>query len=224
MTLKTIVAIVTGLSAAGFAGAATAATTFTSEANYLTAIGGSADVSENFNSFLADQSFRNSSFDVGPFSLSSSGSNQNRDTQNQIDTDPFSFGTFADVNGSPFAHFFLSAGVTTATISFDTAITGFGATFKELATSTEILLTTNLGTRTINQNIGIDVGFFGFTLDAGETATALTFSSTNRGDGFGMDNVLLSNSTPSPVPLPAGLPLLLGGMGLLAFMRRRKSS
>ncbi|WP_272010319.1 VPLPA-CTERM sorting domain-containing protein [Roseovarius sp. ZX-A-9] len=33
-----------------------------------------------------------------------------------------------------------------------------------------------------------------------------------------------TNVTTSPVPLPAGLPLLLGGMGLLALVRRRKSA
>ncbi|WP_272005452.1 VPLPA-CTERM sorting domain-containing protein [Roseovarius sp. ZX-A-9] len=34
----------------------------------------------------------------------------------------------------------------------------------------------------------------------------------------------LTVRAPSAVPLPAGLPLLLGGMGLLALVRRRKSS
>jgi hypothetical protein len=34
----------------------------------------------------------------------------------------------------------------------------------------------------------------------------------------------LTLGAPSAVPLPAGLPLLLGGMGLLALVRRRKSS
>lgn len=204
-----------------------ASTIFTSEADYLTAIGGTGDISESFDAFTQDQSFRNTSLDVGPFTLSSFGEEQNAGTQNQIDASPFSFNDFADLNGTPFAHIFLSSdlGGTIATFTFDTAITGFGAMFRELSANTILILETNTGTETINQDIGLDAAFFGFVLDMGQTATSITFMSTDVadvGDGFGIDDVVLANVDPiAVVPLPAGLPLFLAGLGALGLLGRR---
>ena len=206
---------------------ALASTLYTSEASYLAAIGGTADISENFNAFTQDQSFRNTTLDVGPFSLSSSGEAQNRGTQNQIDVSPFSFNDFGDLNGSPFAHIFLSNdfGGTTATITFDTAITGFGAMFRELSANTVLVLETSTGTETIEQDIGRSSAFFGFVLEQGQTATSITFQLTDipeQEDGFGFDDVLLAHVSPiAVVPLPAGLPLMLAGLGALGLVRRR---
>lgn len=193
--------------------------TYNSQAAYLAAIGGSADVTENFNAFVADQPFRNSSFDVGPFTLSSSGTSQNLNTQNTVDASPFSFGTFADVNGTTFAHFFISGGATTASIDFDMPIVGFGATFKELSNSTTISFTTQSGAKILTPGIGEGVAFFGFTLDPGETLTSFTFSRPSGGDGFGMDDVLLAKQS---IPEPGTLALFGLGLAGLAFARRRK--
>ncbi len=46
--------------------------TFTNQASYLAAIGGSADITENSNSFTTDTFFQNGTLDVGPFSPTSS--------------------------------------------------------------------------------------------------------------------------------------------------------
>ncbi|WP_424985914.1 PEP-CTERM sorting domain-containing protein [Microbulbifer sp. S227A] len=43
------------------------------------------------------------------------------------------------------------------------------------------------------------------------------------GDGFGIDDVRLGSSM-SPVPVPASLPLLAGGLGLLGWIARRRKS
>lgn len=198
--------------AMAFAGAQAVPVTYTNEANFLAAIGGAADVVEDFNSFLSDQSFRNTSFDVGPFTLSSSGSNQNAGTQNQVDTTPFSFGNFSNVNGTTHAHFFITtlSGGTTASIQFDSPLTAFGATFKELANDTNITFTTQSGAKTLTPGIGLGVGFFGFVLDPGETLTSLTFvRGGGGGDGFGMDDVLLATTA---VPEPGVLGLVLLGL------------
>lgn len=40
------------------------------------------------------------------------------------------------------------------------------------------------------------------------------------GGGFALDTVTVSEAT-APVPLPAGLPMLLAGLGALAWMRRQ---
>ncbi|MFT6770390.1 PEP-CTERM sorting domain-containing protein [Congregibacter sp.] len=195
---------------------------YTDEALFLAAIGGAADVSEDFNVFNTDQSFRNSSYDVGPFTLSSSGADQNSGTQNTIDASPFVFDSFANVDGTTFAHFFIhGSNGTTASIGFDDAITGFGATFKQLDTATDITLATTAGSLVIDQNIGSGIGFFGFTLDLGVTATSLTFSRTSFSDGFGMDNVLLETG----VSVPAPATLALFGLGLAGLgWRKRKNA
>ncbi len=69
--------------------------------------------------------------------------------------------------------------------------------------------------------IGIlsDTAFDGFTLIHGNTVANLTGGS-NEGLQFGALN--LATDTPAPVPLPAGLPLLLAGLGAFGLIRRRR--
>lgn len=189
---------------------------YNDEATFLAVIGGSADISEDFNSFNTDKSFRNSSFDVGPFTLSSDGADQNLSTQNQIDAPPFSFGDFANIDDSTFAHFFIASGDTTATITFDNDITAFGALFKELSSSTSLVINTSDGIETVTQSIGQGVAFFGFVLDGGTTMNSLTFSTAVSGDGFGIDDVLLKTSSQVNVASPSSLMfILLIGFGLV---------
>jgi hypothetical protein len=64
-------------------------------------------------------------------------------------------------------------------------------------------------------------------LDLLAGANTLTFSFTSPGplnggnQGVGDESWAINNLDVSPVPVPAGLPLLAGGLGLLAFLRRK---
>lgn len=65
----------------------------------------------------------------------------------------------------------------------------------------------------------VDLAFYGvegftFNLDAGAALD---------GDTVYASAIVKYLDDPAPVPLPAGLPLLAGGLGLLAFARRRRS-
>jgi hypothetical protein len=67
----------------------------------------------------------------------------------------------------------------------------------------------------------------GGVLDLLAGANTLTFSFTSPGplnggnQGVGDESWAINNLDVSPVPVPAGLPLLAGGLGLLAFLRRK---
>ena len=67
-------------------------------------------------------------------------------------------------------------------------------------------------------------GFFGVMGDMGETFQTLSFASNGMGtktdDDFTVTSVSFEGE-PAPIPLPAGLPLLVAGLGALGLMRRR---
>lgn len=65
-------------------------------------------------------------------------------------------------------------------------------------------------------------GVYSFGALAGISRLFLQDSST--GAGYSWNNFQFDESGPAPVPLPAALPLMLGGMALAgAFLRRRKA-
>lgn len=199
--------------------------TFTNQANYLAAIGGSADISEDFNSYTSDASFQNGTVDVGPFSLSSSGPFHNK--LNIIDVKDFSFpdGTI-DPNDSPYAGIFTettATGSTSMTWTFDDPIDAFGAVFREVDPTTLISFATSAGSGSIMT--GIMNGFFGFVLDPGQSITSFTFTTPVK-DGFGVDDVLLSSFEGGAVNIsePNVFPLILGALfGMLWFTRRKQA-
>lgn len=70
-----------------------------------------------------------------------------------------------------------------------------------------------LGSVNITGNaVGFDLSGFG-------TITRLFFDDSSSGAGFGYDNFAF---TVAAVPLPAGLPLMVGGIGALVAVSRRK--
>jgi hypothetical protein len=93
------------------------------------------------------------------------------------------------------------------------------------------LITFNIGLDSLTRDVAADI-FGGIRQpDAGlylvrlalDSATTLSNLSLNidGGDGFGIDDVRLGSSV-APVPVPAYLPLLAGGLGLMGWVARRR--
>jgi hypothetical protein len=63
-------------------------------------------------------------------------------------------------------------------------------------------------------------------LDKDEQVTGrfLGIGADHKGDQFKVSKIKVSYEHIAAIPLPAGLPLLLGGFGLLALLRKRKSA
>ena len=123
--------------------------TFTSPIGFLNTLGNPDDTLIDFNEYTTDALFQNSTLDVGPFSLSSSGSDHIG--LNKIETRPVDLPLTAP-NPTPYAALYLktsSAGTTTVTLSFDEPIIGFGATYRGLNRDTVITYTTSAGTESI---------------------------------------------------------------------------
>ncbi|MCV2880839.1 VPLPA-CTERM sorting domain-containing protein [Actibacterium sp. XHP0104] len=56
------------------------------------------------------------------------------------------------------------------------------------------------------------------------THSLFSIGASGDGDEFKLKSITVSYMPPSIVPLPAGAPLLLGGLGVLAALRRRKKA
>ena len=170
--------------------------TFTSSIGFKNTLG-TIDHSVNFNGYSGDVFFQDGALDVGPFTLSSTGSSHN--SLNKIEVSPFRF-EFIAPSFTPFAALYLEtsgSSTTTATLSFDAPIIGFGATFRELQRNTVISYTTATGPKSIVP--GITNRFFGFILEPGEFISSLTFSAPVA-DGFGIDDILLGNAAVAAAP------------------------
>ena len=197
--------------------------TYTSPIDFLNTLGNPDDTLIDFNEFTTDALFQNSTLDIGPFSFSSSGADHIG--LNKIETRPVDLPLTAP-NPTPYAALYLktsSAGTTNVTLTFDEPIIGFGATFRSLNRDTVITYTTSAGTESIIP--GITNRFFGFILETGKFISSLMFSAPVE-NGFGIDNILLSNavfSSPAAaaVDAPTTLPVTLGALLLLGWRIRR---
>jgi hypothetical protein len=196
--------------------AAAVLTIFDDRAAFLAAIGGSAEVSEDFSSFSANDPFRNLTLDIGLFSLRADG--PNHDDHNLVNlsgTDLF------NVDETTFAKFFVIPDTqlqdgTTATISFDRPVVAFGADFSTLENAVF-----SVNGQTISHPSSPDDQFFGFTVDVTEAFSQISIGGSE--DRFGMDNVLFT--TIGEVPEPGMLALLgLGLLGLGVARRRTKTT
>ncbi len=64
-----------------------------------------------------------------------------------------------------------------------------------------------------------------FALTGFDAISSVSFTGFGRlldGYSFGIDDIVVADAVVSPVPLPAGLPLLLAGLGVMALAGRRK--
>jgi hypothetical protein len=235
MFTRTILATV-GLLALPAAGNAA---TFTSQAQFMNAIGGSATTTETF-SGVQDGTFlggpgNGTAFSTGVVvEVTDPNTVEGRPGENTVSNGALSLsidnpnrrGDADPANQStPFAQM--------VRIVLPRATTFFGIDFgrdgaRGVGNDSGTLLAGgigfDLGDLTPNDPDGQYVGFFGFT--SSQAFQEIVFTSAQQGsdrfdDDFIADNLIYSG-TPAPVPVPAALPLLLGGMGALGLMRRRK--
>ncbi|MEM6372793.1 MAG: hypothetical protein AAF727_08460 [Pseudomonadota bacterium] len=107
-------------------------------------------------------------------------------------------------------------------LSFSTRVTGVGVTSNAIDGGRIQLWSGANGTGTLlgegSFGGGASAQFGGLII--GEAAGSVVFTCDFNSDlKCGLRDIVFG-STPAPVPLPAGLPLLLGALGLLGWMRR----
>ncbi len=185
--------------------------TYTTRASFSAAVG--ATVTQDFNSYSSDVSFRTSPVDVGPFSLSATGSTTVG--YDLIDESP-DVGTSVDGSTDLRVRTDISP-VTTIVFTFDTPITAFGADFRDLnndAIRTQILAAGDNFVPPIRDNIGLS--FFG--ISSTTPFSVVQFTPVTL-DVYGIDNVSCAS-----VPEPAMSVLVLTTCGGVGFCRRKRAA
>ncbi len=131
--------------------------------------------------------------------------------------------TLNEVSFGRYAGFVQRDGFRDITFDFAPPVTAFGGDFSSLSS---LMVTGTFDgssmTLSIPDAIGGAAGFFGVVGDS--TFSSISFS-TNEGvlvfpgsSPAGGETFNLDNFTIAPVPLPAGLPLLLGALGILGMI------
>jgi hypothetical protein len=133
--------------------------------------------------------------------------------------------------------FFLSGAETYMNVAagFDTGFSFFYSAINQggsisvydgLGGTGTLLATLALGTTTSNCDVSYSAGFCPFVASGiGFAGTAKSVSFAGVADQIVFDDVTFGSVTPNPseVPLPAGLPLLVGALGLFGLVRRRRA-
>ena len=214
--MKQLISGMVGLVIVGIAGSANAAiiSTFTDRTVFDAVTSTSL---ETFDSIVSEVPFHTVPLDVGPFTLSMTGSPSTDPDRNKIDIPPAEFGVF-DVDGTNIANVLTFNG-DSLFLTFDTAITAFGldlAAFNDDILRTEVVVGPDTLTPAIT--VGNQVRFFGFTSDT--AFTSVEFRGVDN-DGYGIDNVAFGSVA---VPEPGVLAMLGVGLFGLGFLRRRKTA
>lgn len=211
---KTVSKVVTIAASAVLLSTAAQAATFTTysdRATFEAALSG--EKTEQFNGVTRDESFNGSSYDVGDFSLFSTGN-----MGNFIDNPPLEADTIPVGDGA-LATFYLSNSI--AGMTFDSPTYSLGFDFAGLGSGVGTTSISVLMQQVFTNADIADSGFFGVISDM--AFSEMRFSTTARGDMFSIDNVTYGGQI-SAVPVPASLPLLAFGLGALGFWRRRQSA
>jgi hypothetical protein len=189
---------------------------FTERALFDAAVGPT--LAEDFNTFDSDTPFHTSAVDVGPFTLSMTGSPLTDGTRNKIDVPPLEEPVM-NVDNTTVAQALTTDG-TTFLITFKNPISAFGADFAALNEDidrTRIIIGTDVLAPPVTG--GNTVGFYGFRTDSPFTTLEFVTSSLVRPlDGYSLDNVAFS-----PIPIPGALWLFGSGLlGLIALSKGKK--
>ena len=213
--MKTLFATIGFACAVASSAAATSFTVFTDRASFDAAAGLTSF--EDFNSVVGEPSFDGSDLTIGDLTLR----NDNTLARGFIDQPPLQFSGF-DVDGTAVANILVNSS-SSFTLGFSSAVTAFGADFGAFNDGIQRSLFNVLGEDILAPvQSGSTVQFFGFISDtAFDTFSILSFE--GAGDGFGLDNVSYGTAA-APVPLAAGVVLLLSGMGGMAALRRKKKA
>ena len=175
--------------------------------------------SESFDSFAVDTSFQVGALDAGAFSISMTGAPEGG-SYNQIDVPPL-VSPESDVNGTAHMRVFTDdSPQANLVITFDEAITAFGADFRSLndvIARTQIEAAGQTLLTPLSESSGL-LTFFGFVSDV--AFTSVTFTGLAN-DVYGIDDVTWSTAS---VPEPGILGLLGAGLVGLALTRRRRAA
>lgn len=178
---------------------------------------------QDFEGFGADTSFATLPLDVGPFTLKTNGTAVA--WRNIVDVSPFLFSGTPSSFGNAAVDIFIDRDLT-ASIIFDTAVSGFFADFLYAGNTSELSLTLFLlGGGSEHYRVpgrGDALSPFGF-WSSSNRITSIEFSNSLN-DGFYIDNVSLSPLSSAPVvPVPAAVWLFATALiGLAGFSKRSK--
>jgi hypothetical protein len=210
-------ALAAALTLGSVGGASAAITTFTNRGAFQAALG-SFSV-ENFNSVVGEPSFRSSPLTIGSLTLQGFGGDQFG--RNFIDQPPYQFSVF-NIDGTTNVNAVTTPGDAGFTITFASAVRGFGAdfaAFQDDAARSRIVIGGDTVIPAVNS--GNIIQFLGFTSTA--TFTSVRFEGNIAGDGFALDNVTFGGVA-AAVPEPATWAMMLigfAGLGFASQARRR---
>ncbi|QIE55717.1 hypothetical protein G5B40_09815 [Pikeienuella piscinae] len=212
-----------GLLAAVTAHPASAAiVTFTDRAIFEANVSGPL-TTETFNDFTNDTSFL-SPLDIGDFTISTESDvvSAGGEPTNQLDASPFSFGS-SIIDGTTFGQAILQDDEA-LTFTFDAPIFAFGIDTRNLGNSGLLTSILVAGESFTPLQDGTSLLFSGVISDTAFSSVSFVFDALGgpSADGFAFDNVAYSGAT--VVPLPASLPLLVGALGVIGFLGRRRSA
>ena len=179
---------------------------------------------QDFEGFGFDSSFATVPLDVGPFTFKTNGTAAVR--RNNVDVSPFLFSDTPSSFGNAAVDIFIDVDLT-ASIIFDTAVSGFFADFLWAGNTSELSLTLALlGGGSKHYTVpgrGDALSPFGF-WSSSNRITSIEFSNSLN-DGFYIDNVSVSPFSKTPaVPVPAAVWLFATGLiGLAGFSKRSKA-